>query len=460
MSAKLPADIGRLRDWLTALHPGLYRYQTPAQFERRVAGLALEWQLRPALAARFLALSRFLAAIRCGHSFCNPNNQTDAIAADLLPGKRLLPLHFRWIGQRMVVVRDPWKVGVAPGSEVLAIDRVRTPRILAALLPYVRADGHNIAKQRSLLSIVGNDRFETFDIFHPLLFADQGDFFVTLRDPAGRVAGRRLTPIDRAARAAAQPPSLDRSGTAPWWTFEQRGPTAILTMDNWAVYQTKWAWQEWLQAKFAEMVAAGSKTLIVDLRGNEGGIDIGDHLIAHLIYRPLEPFRYRRLLRFRSVPQSLRAGLKTWDKSFFELGAGARPAEQGFLELTSAEDGPSAVLQPRTPRFAGKLIVLTDAANSSATNQFAARVQEKKLGTLVGGETGGNQRGINGGAFFFATLPESGLEFDLPLIATHPPRPMPDRGVVPDVPIAVTAADIAAGRDTVLEAAIRLAAKG
>jgi hypothetical protein len=369
-------------------------------------------------------------------------------------------LHFRWLGEAMVVTADPWATGIRPGTQLLAIDGVPASRILATLLPYTRADGHNLAKQRSLLSVEGRDRFETFDLFHPLLFPADRPFDLLLRDPAGRRHRRALAPITRAERAAKQPPSLDKSGDQPWWTFERRGGTAILTMPNWAVYQTKWQWQPWLQARFEAMASAGTRALVIDLRGNEGGIDIGDHIVRHLIDQPLQPFRYRRLARFRSVPEALRPGLQTWDKSFFRLGETARPFDERYVELVDAEEGPSAILQPQSPHFAGKVIVLTDAANSSATNQFAARVQEKNLATLVGAETGGNLRGINGGAFFFATLPDSGLEFDLPLVGTFPPLPRPDRGIVPDVPVAVTARSIAEGRDVILERALQLAGQG
>lgn len=451
-------DVARLRAWLTTLHPGLYRYQSRAGLDRGFAALEAAWGKRPDPAARFLALSRFLAALRCGHSFCNPNNQSDSMVAALFPGTRLLPFHFRWLGDRMVVTADPWRTGLARGTQILAIDGVPARRILDTLLPYVRADGTNAAKKRSLLSVIGNERFETFDIFHPMLFPGDGDFRLSMLGPDGRRIDRRIAPIDRAARTAALPPSLDRTGAKPWWTFEQRGRTAVMTMPNWAVYQTKWAWQPWLQQQFEAMASAGTRALIVDLRGNEGGIDIGDHIVAHLIDKALPPFRYRRLVRFRTVPEALRPGLETWDKSFFTIGEKAVPADRGYLELPNPEEGPSSILQPRAPRFTGRLFVLTDSSNSSATNQFAARIQEKRLGTLVGGQTGGNQRGINGGAFFFARLPESGIEFDLPLIATFPPRPMPDRGVVPDVPVAMTARAISEGRDTVLETALSLAA--
>jgi len=102
-------------------------------------------------------------------------------------------------------------------------------------------------------------------------------------------------------------------------------------------------------------------------------------------------------------------------------------------------------------------VVLTDAQNSSATFQFAQRIQALGLGKLCGGATGGNQRGINGGAFFFLELPGSGLEADVPLIGRFPLTPKPDAGLTPDIAVEVTAQDIAAGRDRVMETALAAA---
>src|SRR5690349_1140584 len=47
---------------------------------------------------------------------------------------------------------------------------------------------------------------------------------------------------------------------------------------------------------------------------------------------------------------------------------------------------------------------------------------------LDGQTTGGNQRSINGGAFFFLALPTSGIELDLPLIGRFPEKDRPDVG--------------------------------
>ncbi len=112
---------------------------------------------------------------------------------------------------------------------------------------------------------------------------------------------------------------------------------------------------------------------------------------------------------------------------------------------------PGGVITPVTPRFAGQLWVLVGATHSSATFEFAQTVRQNRLGTLVGQPTGGNQRGINGGVFFFLRLPKSGLELDSPLIGQFPDGDRPDAGLQPDILVVPTVADIARGRDTEFE---------
>jgi C-terminal processing protease CtpA/Prc len=110
------------------------------------------------------------------------------------------------------------------------------------------------------------------------------------------------------------------------------------------------------------------------------------------------------------------------------------------------------MIAPAKPQFTGRLWVLVGATNSSATFEFAQTVRQNRLGTLVGQPTGGNQRGINGGAFFFLRLPRSGIELDVPLIGQFPAGNPPDSGLQPDVLVVPTVRDIALGRDAELEA--------
>jgi C-terminal processing protease CtpA/Prc len=96
--------------------------------------------------------------------------------------------------------------------------------------------------------------------------------------------------------------------------------------------------------------------------------------------------------------------------------------------------------------------MIIGAVNSSATFEFARALRAHQLGTLVGQTTGGNQRGINGGAFFFLRLPNSGIELDLPLIGQFPAGDPPDAGLEPDIAVQTTIDAIAAGRDAELGA--------
>ena len=129
------------------------------------------------------------------------------------------------------------------------------------------------------------------------------------------------------------------------------------------------------------------------------------------------------------------------------------------------------MIAPRGRRFEGRVVVLIGAANSSATFQFAQVVKENRLATLVGQTTGGNQRGINGGAFFFVTLPNSRIEVDLPLVGnfmgdarpvgTRNPVPRDSRlRVNPDIPVTPSIDDIARGVDSELHAALALLTVG
>lgn len=446
-----------VRVLLTTLHPGLYRYQSPRQFERRHAAFAADWARDRSVEARFFALSRLLAGIRCGHSYVNPYNQSKAMIERLTGGRRLLPFRFRWIAGQMVVLDDPHRVGLSPGINVATIDGVPTRQILAALMPYARADGGNDAKRRDLMEVRGDDSFEAFDLFHPLLFTVGTTVGLGLVHPDGRRETRRVATVDRAARLSVRPSDPPKGGDRPLWTLTRRQAAAVLTMPGWALYDSKWDWKAWLDQRFAEMARDGTRGLVIDLRANEGGLDCGDELIARLIDRPLAADPARRLVRFRHIPPDLRGPLDTWDRSFVSLGKDAAPVDARYFALPPADNGGSNIIQPK-PRFAGKVAVLTSATNSSATFGFAQRVSDNRLATLVGEPTGGNRRGINGGAFFFVRLPDSGLEFDLPLIGYFPDASQPDAGILPDIAVSLTARALAAGRDEALARALAIVA--
>lgn len=238
----LAGDVAILREALR-LHPGLYRYNSPAQFEGRLQRFGAEYTAAPDMAGRYLALTRLTAAIRCGHSYGNFFNQRKAVANALFDRPTRLPLHFVWLGREMVVTDDP-SGQIARGSVVTNINGRQPAAMRDALLPLIRADGHNDLKRISLLEVRGDDSIETFDVFQGLVFPPaDGLHRLTLRATDGAERRLVLPAIGLAARQAQMAPE-SASKDAPRWQWAVRPDgVAVLTMPGWALWGSKWDWK-------------------------------------------------------------------------------------------------------------------------------------------------------------------------------------------------------------------------
>lgn len=452
--ADMQADLALLAEVYGTLHPGLYRYQSPGQFAQRVQALhAWAGEPRP-LSAWYLALARLTAAVRCGHSYPNPFNQRAPLRSALAAAMRPLPLRFAWIDGRAIVLGADGDQ-LAPGSELLAIDGVAMDALARELLPLARADGGNDAKRWSQLGLIGGERFAAFDLYRALLAGRELPARIALRVawPSGAVRELELAP----AVLPGAPPA--RFG---WSVDIGADRIGHLRLPSWAVFQNtvagRFDWQPWLEAAVDRLIDERARGLVLDLRGNEGGLDCGDPLLQRLIERPVQRPAAERRVRYRRVPPALDPVLDTWDNRFRDWGdrIAGEPVD-GLYRLLDSGAG-AAALEPRGRRFGGRVAVLIDAANSSATMNFAALIRRNELTSqiaLVGATTGGSQRGINGNAYFFVRLPRSGVEVDLPLVGVYAAGDPPDAGIAPDVAAPLRVADIVAGRDAALIAATR-----
>ncbi len=493
------ADIALIGQLVRELHPGAYRYQTEAKLAAGLNTLEREFAAGTSLAQRYLGLSRFLAAFRCGHTYANFYNQPKAVAQALFSQKSRLPVTFTSLGNphasapdslhalQMVVTGDqtnsPAAQRLPPGTTIERINGLSSTELLAPLLAYARVDGNLPQKKLSLLSVHGTAPIEFFDIFHGLVFGEPkgGVHEIELRTPEGKLARTQLAAITQEQRSAQLPARLT-SPTAAQWDWRMQGRTAVLTMPTWGLYNSRWDWKEWLNTRLDELsLDRSANGLVVDLRDCEGGLDCGDLILACYIEQPLALTEFHRVVRFRQLPAAFEGVLDTWNPTFKTIGKDAtsiilpaaltgaadHPTQNGGVSLLELPPANQAI-QPRPARLGQKtridaeripLRVLTSAKNSSATHTFATRMRTAKLGLTVGETTGGNQRGINASAFFFVRLPLSGLSFDLPLIGLYPQtRPgtvVPDAGLLPDIAAARTVQSIALGEDPALLAAIK-----
>ena len=473
-SAGLLEDVDVLQRVYETAHPGLYRYNTKAQMDGHFAALRSEFTRDRTLAESYVAFSQFLAKVKCGHTYANFFNQPKEVVEALFSGKNRVPFCFRWISGRMIVTRDlSPEPRLKRGSEILEIDGIRVQEILDRLMTVTRADGSNDAKRVAYLEVLGIGKYEAFDIFLPLFFPRIGERMELLVRETPTSAPTRVIvtaqDLNQRKELAKSNKEPQRGDVDPLWQFEPLdNRTSYLRMPSWALYNSKWDWHGFLDRGFDDLVARRVEGLIIDLRGNEGGqSDIGNAIIARIATTKVRYDNYQRYTRYRTLPlpKSFDAYLDTWDWSFKDWGQAARDEKDGFFRMTKFDDDERGdVIAPHGPRYEGRVVILIDASNSSATFQFAQVIKQNKLATLVGQTTGGNQRGINGGAFFFVTLPNSKVEVDLPLVGNFvgaerptgekiPFRYIQDAGINPDVPVIPNLEDITRGEDSELRAA-------
>ena len=435
-----------------ALHPGLHRYLSPADVETGLAGLEKDFQAATTLADQYLALSRFLATIRCGHTYCNFYNQSDAVASDLFDRRTRLPFRFIWLNGEMVVLSGgTGDGGLAAGDRILDIDGVPAGDLLSALMPYARADGGNDGKRIAQMGMQNTARFETFDIFQGLIAPPSADCFqATVQSLDGETRRLDLPALSLAERQSGLNTGENAGEDGALWSLSMQDDVAVLTMPTWAVFNTDWNWRAWLDERLDSLT--GARGLVIDLRDNEGGLDCGDPILARLAGSDLRFPAYESRVRFARTPPDLDPYLDTWDNNFRSIGAFRTRGEDGFYR----RPGPPRhdVIRAIAPQITLPVAALIGPNCSSATFLFAQQAKHSGLIRLFGTETGGNLRGINGDSYFFVRLPETGLEFDLPIVGYFPLQDEPDAGVRPDVEIPLTVTDIAQARDRCLDEAI------
>ena len=144
----------------------------------------------------------------------------------------------------------------------------------------------------------------------------------------------------------------------------------------------------------------------------------------------------------------------TGEGAFDAPEEGFRRLEDGRFEVLAADSAP---VTPHPQRFPGQITVLIGPFNASGATMLLAVLREHSEVRYVGEATAGSAEGPTAGLIFFLTLPASGIRVNVPVFdqRTSVERFVPGMGVAPDVLVPETIADVLAGRDAALEAALQ-----
>jgi C-terminal processing protease CtpA/Prc len=450
-------DFDLMRQALEEAHSGLYRYSSKAEIDR-VFDAARAKLDRPMSKRQFLVVTtEALTPIRCGHTGVRPDDGLGAAMKEA----RSFPLRVLPEGARLKVLFNDTADDrtIRPGMEVVEINGAKAADVLARCLRLEASDGDIESGRRAHVA-------NGFARYYWATVDPTDRFTVKARDAAGKVVTARLAGVTEAERKANQNPVNEtiRAGIDKVrWTHENQAlrflkdPDVANARINYFVGDD---FPRWVEETFKTLHDKGTKTLVLDLRGNGGGNDMyGAMLVSCLTDKP---FRYFDRIHVKTITPAFKAA-SDWngdDEHLSKLRENMTPDPAGGFLVTEKGHPGIAQQQPGKFPFLGNVFVLIDGGTFSTAADFCAVVHHLKRATFVGEETGGGYYGNNSGLQAMVTLPNSGFQVRVPMSEYWNAVPGYDgkrRGTRPDHPVETTTSALLEGKDQQLECALKLA---
>jgi peptidase S41-like protein len=286
--AQAQSDFDLLRHSLEEAHPGLYRYSTKPDMDRMFDRERAKLDHPISKLAFRAVVAETLAAIKCGHTSLNSDDEMDA-ASKAAP---LLPLRVLVEGKQLrVLLNDTANdQSIQPGMEILEINGHKTSDLLEQFYAVTSGDG-------DILTGKNHDLVNRFQMYFWWLIEQPKEFTITARESGGKTVVAKLPGVTDAERKSNHNPINAKIMTGAGkvmgaMSVERR--LSFLKDPEIAEIRLHYFlgndYRQWMAETFKTLHDKGTKVLIIDLRGNGGGEDeYGAMLVSELTDKP---FRY------------------------------------------------------------------------------------------------------------------------------------------------------------------------
>ena len=431
-------------------HGGLNRHVAASDLDRRVASYRARLD-KPMENMAFAALlQESVSQLRDGHMRMEPDSATQAAFATA----KLIPLRFVLEEGRLVVAYNdaPPDSTIRPGMSIVSINGRPVDDIVRQLLTIVPGDGF----------IETGKRYSVARNFAPLywLYLDRAVSYAIVARDGGRQVSATLPGIAEMTRRQATNPVNATLGTNIARLDGPPGNVALEFLNGGSVARLRVrafdgaAFTPTLDSALKTVRDRGTTSLVLDLRGNGGGVD--DYGAALVSQFTDKPFRYFDRIHITTIAPSF----ATWPQRTTDANrAGSEPDPAGGFYITSARHRGVGEWSPASTPFLGKLVVLIDGGTFSTAADVAAQLRSMGRATFIGEETGGGYEGNTSGLNALVVLPNSKLRLRIMMYdywnAVKAPASR-GRGTMPDRAVQRRIADVLKGSDPAMEEALRV----
>lgn len=354
-----------------------------------------------------LVMMRFLAQLQNGHSMYSDGWLWDN-AAQPFPFL-LVYLDNQW------VVRESFVAEIRAGDVVSAINGQETEAFYQQVLPYISGSSDRERRTR-FVSILCFFLPENYTV---------------------RLNGDREVEIRR--DAISQPPRLSDRETEGRWIKEGKIGYIRIPTFNWPKFEAK-------AIEYVEQFKDAA-SLIVDVRLNTGG-STPSKLVERLMERPY---------RYWSESTAVTFAVFRYENEMFRQRQDLDAEWRAYMSAASRLERPSLIWpartrQPENPTFTGKVIILIDRATGSAAEDFTVPFKENGRATLIGE----NSVGSTGQPYMLRPNEDIWIAVGAKRAYFADGSAFEGVGIAPDIEIRPTVDDLRAGRDVVLEEAMRI----
>ena len=430
-SEDLQADAKLLWQALNELHPGLYRHSDTLSMMKAFEKILKDFEDDKSEIETFLHFSEFTSKIKCGHTYLNPFNQPNSIIKEIFKKQVLLPFGFSIIEGQMIVDVS-FDKEIKENDIITHIENYPVEEVIDQLAKYVKADGNRQKKKLNDLELNLQDRYEYFDYYFSMIYGFENTLTISLNDGQEKVI-QLVSKEERDAAFKSKFPNANSSNYDQSWSYKFHDHYAYLKLGSFVTWKLSFDWEAYLEEFFEELDTRELKNLIIDIRGNEGGMsDVSEFLVKKLAKYEGRAVYRKPHLAYKKVSENLKPHVSTWSKWFYNNVLWTKKLSDKHRTIKFSPNK-GKLIKKNKNSFSGQSYLMVDEANSSATFILAELCKSNSYATLVGVETGGTKKGITGGQMFFLTLPNTKIEVDIPLIGFYPMSELPDAGIMPDI---------------------------